>query len=165
MTTDFFCAVTGGEITAYNLVRPRAWGNTWFAPDASDADYRGAGLWPVVPEYPPLADGEQLAGPTYVVDVGTQVVRAVHTAVPIPPPPVPRVVTNFQARAALMQADLFETVNAAVMGGSDALAKQAWEYANEITRDGALVNSLATGLGLTSAQLDDLFRAASVVEA
>ena len=78
---------------------------------------------------------------------------------------MPRVVTNFQARAALMQADLFETVNAAVMGGTDALAKQAWEYANEITRDGVLVNSLGTGLGLTSQQLDDLFRTAAAIEA
>lgn len=84
---------------------------------------------------------------------------------PAPPAPVPRVVTNFQARAALMQADLFETVNAAVMGGTDALAKQAWEYANEITRDGALVNSLAAGLGLTAEQLDDLFRQAATIEA
>lgn len=94
---------------------------------------------------------------------GTDLVRLPDP--PAPPAPVPRVVTNFQARAALMQADLFDTVNTAVMGGTDALAKQAWEYANEITRDGALVNSLAAGLGLTAEQLDDLFRQAATIEA
>ncbi|CAB4142789.1 hypothetical protein UFOVP452_39 [uncultured Caudovirales phage] len=82
-----------------------------------------------------------------------------------PPAPVPAEVTNFQARAALLAADLFETVDAAIRGGGDPLAVQAWDYANVITRRGALVTAMAGQLGLTDGQLDDLFRAAAVIEA
>jgi len=79
------------------------------------------------------------------------------------PDPVPTAVTNFQARAAFMAADLFEQVDGAVRAQGGA-AFQAWEYANEFTRTGALVTGLAA-LGITDAQLDDLFRAAARIEA
>jgi hypothetical protein len=80
------------------------------------------------------------------------------------PEPVPSEVTNFQARAALLRAGLFDQVNAAVYqaGGE---AWQAWEYANTLTRHGATVTALAAGLGLSDAQLDDLFLAAAGIEA
>jgi hypothetical protein len=84
---------------------------------------------------------------------------------PPPPAPVPDKVTNFQARAALIAAGLFDAVDAAVRASDDPIALQAWDYANEVTRNGALVNGLASGLGLTAEQLDDLFRAAAVIEA
>jgi len=86
-------------------------------------------------------------------------------------PPVPSEVTNFQARAALMQMPganpgptLFDDVNAALqaMGGA---SWQAWEYANTITRNGALVSQMGAAVGLTGAQLDDLFRQAATIEA
>jgi hypothetical protein len=81
------------------------------------------------------------------------------------PGPVPAEVTNFQARAALIGADLFDAVDTAIRGSGNAVAVQAWDYANVITRRGALVAAMAGQLGLTDAQLDDLFRAASVIEA
>ena len=81
-------------------------------------------------------------------------------------PPVPAAVTNFQARAALLAAGLFAQVDAAMKAQPpDSAAYQAWEYANEITRNGTLVNSVAETLGLTAAQLDDLFRQAATIEA
>lgn len=85
---------------------------------------------------------------------------------PPPPAPVPQEVTNFQARAALLAAGLFETVNAAVLAqGPTSAAYQAWEYANHLTRNGALVNSMGAALGLTAQQLDELFIAAAQIEA
>ena len=49
---------------------------------------------------------------------------------PSPPAPV-TVVTNYQARAALIRAGLFDTVAAAVAQlGPSSLEFQAWEYAN-----------------------------------
>lgn len=91
---------------------------------------------------------------------------------------VPREVTNFQARAVLMQlpsptgaASLFHDINAALLAGRDSgdpqgmMAWQAWEQANDFTRHGALVNSMAASFGLTEQQLDDLFIAASQIEA
>jgi hypothetical protein len=81
------------------------------------------------------------------------------------PAPVPTSVTNFQARAALIGAALFDQVDAAVRTSGDPIAVQAWDYANTITRHGTLVNAIGTGLGLTSEQLDDLFRQAATIEA
>ena len=81
-------------------------------------------------------------------------------------PYVPQVVTNFQARAALLAAGLFDQVNEALLAQPiNSTARQAWEYANELTRNGTLVNSVSEALGLTSAQLDDLFRQAATIEA
>lgn len=81
-------------------------------------------------------------------------------------PPVPTAVTNFQARAALLSAGLFGQVDAAIKAQpQDSPAYQAWEYANEITRNGTLVNSVAVTLGFTATQLDDLFRQAATIEA
>lgn len=81
-------------------------------------------------------------------------------------PPVPQAVTNFQARAALLKAGLFDQVNGALLAlPANSTARQAWEYANELTRNGTLVNSVSETLGLTAAQLDDLFRQAATIEA
>jgi hypothetical protein len=81
-------------------------------------------------------------------------------------PPVPQAVTNFQARAALLKAGLFDQVNNALLAQPvNSTARQAWEYANELTRNGTLVNSVSETLGLSAAQLDDLFRQAATIEA
>lgn len=80
--------------------------------------------------------------------------------------PVPASVTNFQARAALLAAGLFDQVNDAMLAKpANSTDRQAWEYANELTRSGTLVNSMAETLGFTAAQLDDLFRTAATIEA
>ena len=75
------------------------------------------------------------------------------------PPParfVPGTVTNFQCRAVLMRHGLFDQVDTMVraLGG---VAFQAWEYANDVSRNGPLVLSLASALGFTAEQTDDLF--------
>lgn len=79
-------------------------------------------------------------------------------------PVVPSTVTNFQARAALMGAGLFDAVDAAVKAAGG-VALQAWEYANEFEREGVLVAGITVQLGITSAQLDALFVAASEIAA
>lgn len=78
-------------------------------------------------------------------------------------PPVPTSVTNAQARAALLDAGLFDAVDAALkeQGG---VALQFWEYANTVNRNGQLVTGLGASLGLTEAQIDDLFRTAAAIE-
>lgn len=91
---------------------------------------------------------------------------------PAPPAPVvPREVTNFQARAVLAQMPgsapgrtLFQDVDDALrdQGG---IAWQAWEYANTISRGGALVGAMAAQMGITEQQLDALFIAAAAIEA
>lgn len=83
---------------------------------------------------------------------------------PDPVEPVPATITMRQARLALLGAGLLASVGAAI----DALpsptkeaAQVEWEYSNEVQRRNGFVEQLAPALGLTSAQIDDLFRAAA----
>lgn len=91
----------------------------------------------------------------------------------VPPPPVPPAITNFQARAVLLAMasptgvegrTLFQDIDD-TLRGEGGVAWQAWEYANEITRDGELVSSLGQRLGMSPAQLDQLFIAAGSISA
>lgn len=81
----------------------------------------------------------------------------------------PRLVTNFQARAAMMRVEvgegtLFDMVDAYCKNAGGA-ALQAWEYANNFYRDGVFVTSMAPAFGLTDEAVDELFRQASQIEA
>jgi hypothetical protein len=78
-------------------------------------------------------------------------------------PPVPSFVTNYQARAALINAGLFETVEAAVESSPDKMMVQAWRHAGVIQRSSPFIASMSAALGLTNEQVDDLFRAASAI--
>lgn len=82
------------------------------------------------------------------------------SAPPAPPIPVPQSVTMRQARLALLGIGKLADVDAAI----DALpspqkeaARIEWEYSGEVWRDKALVQALTPALGLTEAQVDDLF--------
>lgn len=81
-----------------------------------------------------------------------------------PPPPVPVSVSRFQARAALHNAGLLTAVEAAV-AAADPFTQIAWADATEFRRDSPTIAALAVALGMTGAQLDDLFRAAALIVA
>ena len=70
--------------------------------------------------------------------------------------------TPRQARLALAQADLLTAVEA-WMETAPASVRIEWEYANEIRRDWPPIADAATALGLTEAQLDDLFALAATL--
>ena len=72
----------------------------------------------------------------------------------------PKVVSMRQARLALLQQNLLSTVDAAIAAGNEA-DKITWEYATEVNRGDSLVANLAAGLGLTEADLDNLFTLAA----
>lgn len=90
----------------------------------------------------------------------------------LPPPEAPAIpqeVTNFQARALLMNMpgsapgrSLFQDVNDTLqaMGGVE---WQAWEYTTIFPRQSALIAAIATQLSLTEAQLDEMFIAAAAI--
>jgi len=102
---------------------------------------------------------------SYVVEVlGTPDGSAEQPPAPPPVVVVPASVTNFQARAALIAAGLYDQVDAAVHASGDALAIQAWEYANSVYRQSSLINQLGTAIGLSGAQIDALFIAAAAVD-
>jgi hypothetical protein len=87
-----------------------------------------------------------------------------------PAMPVPREITNAQARYILRRTStatagvtLFDAVDATAKAqGGDLL--DFWEYANVLNRNSPAILELAGEMGITSGQLDDLFRAAGGVQ-
>lgn len=75
---------------------------------------------------------------------------------------VPSPVTAGQARRAIYAAGLRSAVEAAV-AGADTATQQLWYDTDIVERDNPQIIALGAGLGLTSDQLDDLFRAAAVL--
>jgi len=79
---------------------------------------------------------------------------------------VPQQVTMRQARRALLNAGLLTTVNtaiAAMTGVEGDAARIDWEFSSTVERNQPLVISMGAALGLSSAQLDALFIAASQI--
>jgi hypothetical protein len=84
-----------------------------------------------------------------------------------PPAPVPQSVSMAQARLALIGTGLFSAIDAGLKALPEpqrTTALTAWEYAPTVSRNGALVTTLAGQFGLTDKQLDDLFFAAAAIE-
>ena len=75
----------------------------------------------------------------------------------------PKVVTMRQARLALLQSGLLQTVQDAIANGTDEAMKIEWEYATEVRRDWGSLVALTTALGMTSQELDNLFQLASTL--
>lgn len=86
---------------------------------------------------------------------------------PKPAPVVIASVTMRQARLALLGAGLLDAVEAAIAAMPDATQRRAaeieWEYAQTVDRESPFTQQLASGLGLTSEQLDALFTQAAVL--
>lgn len=83
----------------------------------------------------------------------------------IAPPPVPTV-DMAQARLALLGAGLLDDVEAAITAMAEparTAARIAWEYRSTVRRDSALVAQLGAALGLSGAEIDDLFAAAAAL--
>jgi hypothetical protein len=109
-----------------------------------------------------------MTGEVTVVDLTPEEIAALP---PPPPPVVPREVTNFQARALLMNMpgsaagrSLFQDVDDTLraVGGVE---WQAWEYTTIFPRNSQLIATLGAQLGLTDAQLDQMFIAAAAISA
>lgn len=76
--------------------------------------------------------------------------------------PVPESVSRRQARLLLLQQGLLDNVEA-MIATKDRATQITWQDALEFKRNDALLTSLATGLGLTSNQVDQFFIAASKI--
>jgi hypothetical protein len=83
-----------------------------------------------------------------------------------PPPPIPSSVTRFQALATLAAGGYLDTVHTYIdtLPRSN-ITRLAFENATDWERTNPTINTLAQMLGLTDAQVDDLFIAASQVSA
>jgi len=82
--------------------------------------------------------------------------------------PVPEVVGMGQLRAALVIAGVqASAVSAAIAAIPDAtkrgVAEALWNYSSDVHRDHALIGQVQAVLGLTSAQIDAIFRTAAAI--
>ncbi len=80
--------------------------------------------------------------------------------------PVPAEVTMRQARLALLAAGKLAAVEAAIDAMAEprkTAARIEWEYSNALQRDNALVAALGPALGLSTNDVDNLFRAAAAI--
>lgn len=75
---------------------------------------------------------------------------------------VPQVVTIRQAKLALLQDGLLDDIEAA-MSHADRATQIEWEYATEFHRDWPALVAMQPALGLSDAQVDDLFRLAATL--
>lgn len=77
-----------------------------------------------------------------------------------PPPPIPQEVTMRQARLALLDAGLLDDVEAAVnaIPGIDGeRARIEWNFSNTVKKNQPITQMLASVIGLTPQQIDDMF--------
>ena len=84
------------------------------------------------------------------------------TIPPISTDPVPLSVTRFQARAALHLAGLLDDAEAAI-AQAHPLSRIAWEHAHVYRRDSPTVISIGQQLGLSEADMDELFKTAASI--
>lgn len=98
--------------------------------------------------------------------IGDSVVDGVIVPAPAPPVPVPQSVTMRQARLALHAAGLLSSVDAAIASMQEPTKTAAaieWEYASAVERNAGLVPAMAAALGMSEADIDDLFIAAAAL--
>lgn len=82
----------------------------------------------------------------------------------VPPPYVPDQVTMRQARLALLDAGLLNTIDAALNSLPEPTKTRSlieWNHGSVVERNSALVSQMAAVLGLDSTQVDNLFIQAS----
>ena len=82
----------------------------------------------------------------------------------IPSPPVPVSIERLWCLLALQGAGLFDTVEAAILN-ADLPTRLYYREAGFFRRDSAILNAFANGIGITDAQLSDLFRYAANLKA
>ena len=97
---------------------------------------------------------------------GATITVLVDPNAPPPGPVVPQSVTAFQAKAALLQADLLDDVeNMMADPATPRIVKLAWTEALTFERQSPTVVAMGSALGLTDEQLDALFVAGSQITA
>ena len=96
--------------------------------------------------------------------IGWTYINNVWTLPAAPPTIVPSSVTRFQAMAELSNMGLLAQVTALIPNQST-LVQLAWANAQSFDRDSPTIAALAESLGLTSAQIDQMFIAAATIKA
>lgn len=75
----------------------------------------------------------------------------------VPPSPVPQQVPMWAVRSVLKTNNLFDQAQTAINASTNENLKLVWEYGNFADRNSPSIAELATALGLTDAQVDQMF--------
>lgn len=113
-----------------------------------------------------MPNGEVQAFPARGVASRENAVADIITNPPVVIPPVPVEVPAWRIRAVVELNGLSQVVDAAFAGlslSARVVASQAWQ-GNVIRRDSIIVNQMASSLGLTSEQVDTIFRQADSIQ-
>jgi len=150
---DGFAVIPAGDITVgegADLIQiPRENLTIWSAEECA-----AHGLWVIDLPTPPA--GQRLSSYTVVGGVSPSV-DALFVA------DVPAKVSRAQAKIALLNAGLLEAVQAAIDSSSDGALKIWFADATDWERSNSYLNSLASTIGLTAEQVDNLFMAAGQI--
>ena len=106
----------------------------------------------------PLADGQIPNQVQEWLDQG----NSIGPYVAPPSPPVTQV-TAYQAKIQLSRSGLYDSVVTTVNTSDNPELKIAWEVATSFERNSLFILALQPELGLTDAQVDDLFQQASQI--
>ncbi len=144
MTATHYSRTTGELLT----IAPELHA-AWVASGNPKADeYRPL---PPVPDHDPTTHTARWGAGKWIVE-------------PLPPPPVPESVHPHHIRRALTAAGLRAQVEALIGSLPEGHPmRDDWEYAPMIRRDSVGIEAVRMQLGLTRAQVDDVFRAAAAV--
>lgn len=112
-------------------------------------------------ELPAPPDGEAVA--SYALTVTDGVIGIAATFGPIPPAPVPVEVSRGQAKQALLASGQLDQVEAAIAGASRQV-QIYWSDFPTFHRDHPTLLTMAAALGMSSDDVDNLFRAAALVQ-
>ena len=74
-----------------------------------------------------------------------------------PPPAIPQQVPMWAVRTVLQNDGLFDQAQALINETSDKALKNVWEYGNFADRNSRAISVLSIELGLTEAQVDQMF--------
>ena len=100
-------------------------------------------------------------GAVQAVDMTPEEIAALPPVLPV----IPQEVSRFQAKAALASIGKLDDANAAVAASNDPILQLAWSEAPNFPRNSAGLNALAPALGLSQADLDQLFIVAAGIRA
>lgn len=131
-------------------------------PDTAALD--GADVDPVGASTPPAYDPATHMLTEGIPQQSGGIWRQTWTVSVLPPPPVPEEVTRRQAKLALSRAGILPLADAAIAGMQGQAGEEAridWADAGVFRRDNPLILGIGSTLGLTEAEVDDLFRAAA----
>lgn len=130
----------------------------------TEEELKTVGIFTVQYDEVPTPEGKQIVDYTYGWEGENAVATPVFEDIPIV---VPQSVSRAQGKAALLSFDLLDGVENYIQsmpeGVDKKLATLAFNETNEWQRNSTFLQQMATSLGLTSEQLDNLFIVAATI--